>query len=332
MRLLKPVLLILALLAAAGAAWLYTQRPVAVATQPVTRGDAAEIVYATGVVEPVTWSKVTPLVRERIVSVCDCEGREVEAGDELARLDDSEAQATLEELTARSLLARQEVERYRNLAARNVTSRQDLERAESELTQVEAAIAGQRARLDNFVLRAPLDGVVLRQDGEVGEIAEPGDVLFWVGQLRPLQVVADVNEEDIPRIRPGQRTLLSSDAFPGRALDATVESITPKGDPVTKTYRVRFALPAETPLMIGMTVDVNVVVGTSEDTLLVPAAAVDGDTVFVVEDGRALRRSFTPGIRGTRQVEALDGLAPGARVIVPYPDALAGGARVRERE
>lgn len=101
------------------------------------------------------------------------------------------------------------------------------------------------------------------------------------------------------------------------------------GDPVAKTYRVRFALPDDTPLMIGMTVEVNVVTATRPDALLVPVGAIAADgSVFVVEDGRVRRRDVITGIRGTTQVEIRDGLEDDAVVVVPVPDNLDDGARV----
>lgn len=323
---------IVLLLAAGAAAYWYSTRPVAVAVVAPTRGDAAEIVYASGVIEPRNWAKVTSLVRERIVSVCNCEGETVTMGMELARLDDTEAQAVLAELRARLRLAKSDFERISTLVARNIVSRSELDRATSQVGQIEALISGQEARLGSYILRAPSEGMVLRQDGEVGEIAEPGDVLFWVGRPTPLLVVAEVNEEDIPRVAIGQRALLRSDAFPDRMLEATVDSITPKGDPVAKTYRVRLALPDDTPLMIGMSVDVNTVIRVSEAALLVPGLAVRDGHLFTVEDGIARRRAIEVGIRGITHIEILSGLAETARVITPYPDSLADGAKVALRE
>jgi membrane fusion protein, multidrug efflux system len=322
-------LLALVLAASAGvAAWHLA--PTTVSTAPVLRGDAAEIVYAAGVVEPRNWARVTPLVRERIVWLCDCEGQTVAAGDALAQLDDREAQATLGELRARQDLAARELARLRELTARNVATRHDLERAESEEARVEALIAAQQVRLDAYVLRTPIAGVVLRQDGEVGEIAEAGAVLFRIGQPRPLRIVAEVNEEDVPRVSAGQRTLLRADAFPGEALEAVVESVTPMGDPLSRTWRVRFALPDDTPLMIGMNVEVNVVAELREAVLLVPAVALDPDgAVWVVRDGQAERRAVETGIRGAAQVEVTSGLAEGEAVIVPVPEGLTEGARIR---
>ncbi len=104
-----------------------------------------------------------------------------------------------------------------------------------------------------------MDGVVLRRDGEVGEIVEPGQILFRVGVPKPLQVVAEVNEEDIPRVAVGQTVLLRTDAFPGRRLEGKVHEITPMGDAVAKTYRIRISLPDDTPLHVGMSVEANVV-------------------------------------------------------------------------
>jgi multidrug efflux pump subunit AcrA (membrane-fusion protein) len=98
---------------------------------------------------------------------------------------------------------------------------------------------------------------------------------------------------------------------------------------VAKTYRVRLALPDDTPVRIGMTVDVNIVNRTVPDALLIPAEAANGDTVFTVDgDSRARRRTIAAGIRGIRDIEVLSSLAEGDRVITPFPEALADGARV----
>jgi membrane fusion protein, multidrug efflux system len=306
-------------------------QPVTVSVVSPFRGDAAEIVYASGVVEPRIWAKVTPLVRERIVEQCNCEGSNVAKGDVLARLDATEAQAALAELEARLSLAQEELRRLSILAEKNAASQQALDRARSEFVQLQALVAGQKARLESYVLRAPGAGVVLRQDGEVGEVAELGTVLFWVGEPTPLTVVADVNEEDIPRVKPGQRALLRSDAFPQQSLEALVESITPKGDPVTKTYRVYFRLPDETPLRIGMSTDVNVIARVSENALLVPSVAMQGNEAFVVEEGRARRRTIGTGIRGINGIEVLSGVDENAAVISPYPQTLTDGVRVNIR-
>ena len=89
------------------------------------------------------------------------------------QLDDSEAKAALKELEARPKLAQENLSRLTMLVERHAASQQALDQARADVAQLEALIAGQKAKLDNYVLRAPSAGVVLRQDAEVGEIAEP---------------------------------------------------------------------------------------------------------------------------------------------------------------
>lgn len=328
MRIRNLLLIGLAAIGAAGGVW-HAMRPAQVESAPPKRGDLAEIVYASGVVEPRVWAKVTSLVRERIVEQCNCEAENVERGAVLAKMDDSEAKAALNDLEARARLARENLARLITLVEKRAASQQALDQANAEASQLEAQIAGQKSKLDNYILRAPSAGIVLRKDAEVGEIAEAGTVLFWVGQPQPLLVVADVNEEDIPRVDLGQRVLLRADAFPDRALEGSVDSITPKGDPVTKTYRVRIKLPGDTPLRIGMSTDVNIVARVARNALLVPSIAIRDTSLFVAENGRARMRKVAVGIRGVSEVEILSGLGEDARVISPFPEGLADGARVK---
>ncbi|MCA1297725.1 efflux RND transporter periplasmic adaptor subunit [Stappia indica] len=326
----RTFLVLLLVAAGLGGAWWWRDRPVVVATVQPHRGSAADVVYATGVVEPVRWAKVTSVLRERIIELCNCEGETVTRGTVLGQLDASDARATLAELQAREKLSAQELERAAGLVERRVISRQAFDRVENDHSRNVALVAAQSARLADYELRAPMDGKVLRRDGEVGEVAEPGEVLFWVGQAEPLQIVADINEEDIPLIRAGQTALVRADAFPGSTFDARVDRITPKGDPILKTYRVYLTFPAETPLMIGMTSDVNVIVREVADTLLIPLAALDGNRVHVLAgDGRLETRQLMVGIRGTTTVEVLDGLSEEERIVATWSDALRDGQKAK---
>jgi RND family efflux transporter MFP subunit len=329
----RRLLILIVLIAAAGAVWWFRvgQGPIVRAVAP-TRGTAVEIVYATGAVEPIRWAKIASLVRERIVDSCNCEGKAVAKGDVLARLDDKEVRAQLQELRAREDFAKRELNRQTELIGRGAATTQAYERASTDLRTIQALISVQMEKLNNYTITSPIDGVVLRQDGEIGEIAEVGQVLFRVGVLSPLQVVAEVNEEDIPRVRVGQRTLLRTDAFPNRQLEGTVREITPLGDPIAKTYRIRIGLPPDTPLHVGMSVEANIVTREKPNALLVPADAVRGDEVFVIDGNKVRRRTVQTGIRGTRAVEIESGLAEGERVASPAGDELRDGRRVRIRE
>jgi RND family efflux transporter MFP subunit len=194
---------------------------------------------------------------------------------------------------------------------------------------VQALIAVQVERINEYTIVSPMDGIVLRRDGQVGEIVEVGQVIFRVGEPKPLQVVAEVNEEDIPRVRVGQTALLRTDAFPDQRLEGKVREITPMGDLLAKTYRIKIALPNDTPLLPGMSVEANVITREKPNALLIPADAMQGNSVFLIEGSRVRRREIKIGIRGTRQIEVVSGLNEGDRVASPAAIELRDGARVR---
>ena len=317
------------LAAVIAALWWVLSPPKVPAVLPV-KGDAAEVVYATGVVEPKFWAKVAALSRKRIVETCQCEGRTVRKGDVLARLDDNEEKAQLTELQARRDRLQQDAERLKLLVDRNITSRVTYDDKLTQIREYDARILAQKDRIADLELRAPVDGVVLRSDGEVGEIAGTAnaDILFWVGQPKPLRIVAEVNEEDIAKVREGQKVLLRHEGFKFSPLEATIGEITPKGDPSTKTFRVYFALPESSPLKIGMSVEANIVVREAKGVTLVPAEAVRDGHMLSIENGRIRRVAVKVGIRGSRMVEILEGLPLDVPVASPVRAGLETGARV----
>ena len=324
----KVLATIIAAVVLAVTGWWLLRGPTITVAQ-VVRGTAAEVVYATGSVEPETWSRSTPLVRGRIIERCHCEGKTVKTGDVLARLDDREAQATLNDLRALEQFQHREFDRQAQLVARGVATSQAYQKAESDLARVQAQIAAQAQRLEYYKLLAPMDGIVLKEDGEVGDMVDPGTILYRIGLETPLWVVADVNEEDIPRVQAGQKALLRSDAFAGQVLPGYVKQITPAGDPISKTFRVRIGLPDGTPLRVGMSVEVNIVSREKHNTVLVPANAVVNNSLLMIDNGQVHLRNVEIGIRGTGFVEIVHGASEGEVVASPATTNIKNGARVR---
>jgi len=299
-----------------------------VTTSLATTAPVSEAIYGTGTVEPERWAKVVPLDRRRLTELCTCEGQYVKAGQVLGRQDDAAERSELHELEVDNEQLVRDLNHAEQDRTKSDAQQREYEQRWTKVEESKSRISAQKVKIDSLVLRAPLDGMVLRRDGEVGEIAGPTDVLFWVGPPMPMQVVAEVNEEEINRIVAGQKAFLRSDAFPGQALRATVSQITPKGDPTRKTFRVYLLLPNDTPLRIGMSVEVNIIFREKPSAIVVPAEAVAGDVVQVVRNNRIERVPVRVGIRGSRNVEIIGEVSRGMAVLSPVRVDLADGTKV----
>lgn len=326
---LSWVLAFLAIASGAGVAGWWLWAPMTVSTATPERGPAVRAVYATGTVEPAVMMPIAPRVAGRIEELHVDEGSMVTKGQVLARLDDSDLERTVDELDAREHFAEEQYRRAEAVFRRGVGSAAERDRARTDWQAADAAAARARAQREFMRLTAPADGQILRRDGEIGELIPVNQPVFYLSCCEGLRISAAVDEEDIALVEPGQRVLVRADAFPERSFEATVKDITPMGDPVTRTYRVRITLPHDVPLRIGMTADTNIIVETRDDALLVPATAVREGAVWVVRDGRARRVTVTTGIQGALKVEVRDGLAEDDAVILSPPQELTDGARVR---
>jgi RND family efflux transporter MFP subunit len=321
----------LAVAAVAAAYFMYPDffQPPTVTTAVAIRAPVSEAIYGTGTVEPERWAKVVPVQRRRLVELCRCEGQAVKAGQVLGRQDDAEERSALHQLEINNEQLERDLNRALRDRDKSEAARTEYEQRSTQFEESKSRINAQKVRLDGLVLRAPLDGMVLRRDGEVGEIVGPTDVLFWVGPPAPMQVVAEINEEEITRIAVGQKAFLRSEAFSAQALRATVSQITPKGDPTRKTFRVYLLLPRDTPLRIGMTVEVNIIYREKTAAIVVPNEAVIGNAVQVISNGKIQRVPVTVGIRGSRNVEIIGNVSKDTTVLSPARADLTEGTRVR---
>ena len=339
-RLLGWLLAALLLAAAGTAAWWEFGRPPVLATIAPWQGPAIEAVYATGVVEAIEAARIGTTVAARILSLAVDEGDRVTAGQPIAQLDDRQARQRLAEAHSRLDLAEQELARDRALVGQAIRTQQQLQRSQQAHDAATAAVELATRQLEEYRIASPLDGIVMRRPVEPGETVAANATLFEIASPTALKVAADVDERDIARVAMGARTAIRAEAFPGKAIPATITNIRGRGESATRTFRVEANLPPGTGLMIGMTVDVNIVVAERAGAQLVPPSAVRNDPpqggrpgqayVFRLENGHARRTNVTTGAAGPTAIELTTPLPPNTTLIANPPPGLADGAAVAE--
>lgn len=313
-----------ALLVVGGAYWF--MRPARVTMVRPHRGPAVELVYATGFVEPSQPVTVAARLTAPVRAVLVSEGDEVHKGQALLTLDDTDLRGSYAQAHAESVGATLAEQRIVTLFDQGWTTRADRDAAVASGEAARAAERTAAAKLGQNVVRAGIDGIVIKQDIQPGELAVPTRALMLLGDPRRARITATVDERDIPRIHVGQRALVSSDAWPGRVIPAYVAELTPTGNPEQRAFRARLLLDGGIVLPLGLSLEVNIVTRSVVNALLVPSSAIDSGNVWVVVDGRAHRQHVVIGIQGPRNTE-VDGISSNARII-DAPSGLTEGMRV----
>jgi RND family efflux transporter MFP subunit len=349
-RLVLPLLLV----AAAGVWWITTQRPVAVQVEKTTLASPAEIGPApvlSGSGYVVTGDRYISLgvrVPGRIDRYFVEEGQTVHEGDPLVQLDDRDYRATVEQTEARLAMARanvalaeSELKRGRALWGEKVVSRQEIDVLEnkaaverSTVQQLEAELKQAHVNLEYTLLRAPTDGVVLAKLKEVGEIAVPGGFagsgdLVRLANLDDMRAEVDVNEADLARVKLGQSSRVTPDAFPDTSYEAQVVKMYPQVDRQKGTLKIEVKiLKPDAKLLPDMSARITFLADPApaddhgKPSVLAPLSAVrrdeKGDSfVWVVENGavRAAPVDTEEGSVGDH-VRISSGLAGGETLVV----------------
>lgn len=312
--------------------------PVAVAVAPVERGDIARSVSVSGVVEPLRTVSVSSQTSGTLVEVTVEAGDRVREGQLLARIDARETEAQLRAAEASLELARTAADRAERLRERQVITQAELDAEVAALAAAEAQVDQLRTRVSYATITSPIRGTVTNRTVETGDVVGPQSPFFTLADLSVMVVRVGVSELDVVNIDPGEAIQLSLDAFPGQTFTARVRRIFPSADPETRLVPVEVALDSEALALArpGFLARVTFAVGSLEDQLLIPSAAltstVGNPSVFVVENGEARRRTIRTGLTSNGRIQVLDGLEVGESVVIRGVTNLREGARVRVTE
>jgi RND family efflux transporter MFP subunit len=316
----------------------------------------------TGKVMQVLVEEGDSVEKDQVVALLDNSN----AGQELtlAQSQMQSAKARVNETRALLQEAEQALKRARELSARQLISRAALDSAvasekslaaqlQTRLAEVKTAenhVQLQQQLLDDLVIRAPFSGVVVAKNAQPGEMISPisaGGGFTRTGicslvDMTSLEIEVDVNESYIDRIAPGQAVQAVLDAYPEWRIAAKVNAVVPTADRQKATVKVRIAFEKLDPRILpdmGIKVSFMQLEAAAAPqraaSIRVPAGAVreeDGEKVmYVVAEGKALRRGVDIHDDGDNILRIASGLEPGETYIVEIPAELYDGAKVEVR-
>lgn len=317
-------------------------------------------------------SKVTGKVKEVYIE----EGQRVTEGEVLARLDVQDAdaqyqltrsqvaasQSQLAEAQAQLALAESTYRRNRELAGRQFVSKSALDAAKADRDARAARLASLQKSvtvakdqmqvsalgIDNTVIRAPFDGVIIAKAAQPGEMISPisaggGSIRTGIGTLvdmDSLEVQVDVNEAYIGRVTPKMPIEAVLNAYPEWKIPGEVIAIIPTADRSKATVKVRVALNSkDTRIVPDMGVRVSFLEAKDDSRPLtgfwIPNGAIvkDGEKQFVytMVDGKAKRTAITAADSNDSETRVDKGLGKGDSVIASPGKDLKDGAKVANK-
>ena len=255
-------------------------------------------------------------------------------------------QKLLEQRAYLQLVANQEMAaEHRRQAEQELA--QTLEQRQTQQRQLSAELETLHANTKDDRIVAPFDGVVLLRFAEEGESVNPERDLMKFGDLRDLLVEGEVDEEDVARVRVGQRVLIRLAGDLSGPVKGEVVELFPDANRATRSFRVRVrfvdaAFVADGALglrgrlvsgareiVAGTSVELGIVVEEKSDALVSPRAALTArGTLFVLKEGRAQERRVEVGIRNFDRCEVTSGAAAGELVAIEKLGELDDGRRV----
>jgi len=264
-------------------------------TESISRGDIEKIVRATGTVTPIQTVKVGSQVSGTIARLLVDFNSVVRQGEIIAVIDSTflsasvrEAEANLQRTKAQLNESERSLKRTRELFAKDLVSQADLDAAittyetsVAQSKQTEAALERANVNLRYAVIRAPIDGVVISRDVDVGQTVaaslQAPQLFVIANDLSKMQVEASVDEADIGQIAPGQTATFAVDAYPEEDFTGTVTQV--RLSPLTVQNVVTYTVIIEVPnpdqkLRPGMTATASILIDRRSDVLRIPAVAL----------------------------------------------------------
>jgi RND family efflux transporter MFP subunit len=344
---------------------------------------ASTVLNASGYVTARRQATVSSKFTGKVMEVLIEEGMVVEEDQVLARLDDSNvvtsyalaeaqlvsARTSRKETEALLTEARANFERTQNLVERGLTSDAEmdrvraveqslaarLERKEADVWVAEKQLDVYRQQLEDTIIRAPFSGVVVAKNAQPGEMISPisaggGFTRTGIGtivDMASLEIEIDVNEAYINRVKAGQKTVATLDAYPDWSIPCHVIAIIPTADRQRATVEVRVGFDE---LDSRILPDMGVKVAFQEESgsaresgpasspsragVLVPQSAISENGgkyyVMLVVDSMVEKRAVaTAGERG-KEMLVTAGITGGDKVIINAPTGLQDGMRVKE--
>ena len=284
--------------------------------QPQTVNNTVEV---NGSVIASEFVELHPEVSGRLTYLNVPEGKTVEAGTVIARINDADLKAQIGKTNVQLDLAEKTEARYKQLLAVNGINQSDYDAALNQVNSLKADIVYTQTLLDKTVIKAPFKGVAGLRQVSPGAYVTPATVVSTLQQVNQVKIDFTVPEVYSDVIKVGASVDVSLDENTHKKGKANIVAVEPGANTDTRNLKVRALLVSGT-ANPGAFVKVYVESGNNSNSILVPSNCIIPDDknsqLVVVKNGKAEFVSVKTGLRTANTVEIKSGLNAGDSVVI----------------
>lgn len=291
--------------------------PISVSVSQVTRKIAANQVEIVGTIQAVERAEISSKITGSIIIAQVDLGSKVKKGELLIELSAGEISAQVQQAKAQLEQAERNLAREESLLKKNAATPQTVKSLKDSTRIAQAAYNEAVTMLDYSRILAPFSGVITKKLANVGDLATPGKPLLHLEEENNLQVVTNIPEAMILRIKKNDRFSIFIPSV-NLAVEGIVAEVSPVADPSSRSAPIKLHIPADPRLRSGMFARVTLT-GEQAETLTIPSSAVvpfgQMERVYVIHDDKARLRLVQTGTQQDGEIEILSGLTEGEMVI-----------------
>jgi len=294
---------------------------VSVNVSPVLKMSINDSLQLTGYMEAYSEIDIAAEAQGKITSLNAALGQEKSKGSIIATIDDKLKKLSVQTAGISVAKLKKDLERYNNLYKGGTVTEQQLNEAQNLYDNAEIQLEQAEKQLSDATIISPISGVITKKHIEQGEYINIGSLIATIVDISKLKIKLNVSEVNVYQLKPGNKTIITTDIYPGVTFEGNISFISSQGDD-SHNYPVEIVIPNDSryPLKSGTFANVMIKLPVAAQALYIPRESLLGSiteaSVYVAENNKAILKKIVVGSGNDKFIKVISGLKEGEKVIV----------------
>jgi membrane fusion protein, multidrug efflux system len=294
---------------------------ISVNVTPVLKMVMANSLQLTGYMEAYSEIDIAAEAQGTVTSLDAELGQEKSKGSTIATIDDKLKILAVQKAKNLETKLEKDLERNKNLFNGGSLTEQQLDDVQNSYDDAVIQLEQAEKQFNDATIKSPISGVIIKKHIEQGEYINIGSPVVTIVDISKLKIKINVSESNVYQLKTGDKTIISTDVYPGVTFEGNISFISPQGDD-SHNYPVEIVIPnnLKHPFKSGTFANVLIKLPETGEALYIPRESLLGSIteaeVYVAENDKAIRKKIIVGNGNDKLIKVISGLTEGEKVIV----------------